>query len=73
MAGAGLNNSAQAKRILFDGPARTVIDGPFAGGRELVAGFSIREVEHRRGDGLAIVAWRWLTTKSTAGKAQFES
>ena len=30
VAGAGLKNSAQAKRIVFDGPGRTVIDGPFA-------------------------------------------
>jgi len=41
VAAAGLKNSAQAKRVLFDGPGRTVIDGPFAESRELVAGFSI--------------------------------
>src|SRR4029450_3312472 len=41
VAAAGLKNGAQAKRIIFDGPGRTVIDGPFAEGRELVAGFSI--------------------------------
>ena len=45
VAGAGLKNSAQAKRIVFDGPGRTVIDGPFAESRELVAGFSIWEVK----------------------------
>src|SRR6516164_5445895 len=45
VAGAGLQNSAQAKRIVFDGPSRTVIDGPFAEARELVAGFSIWEVK----------------------------
>ena len=45
VAGAGLKNSAQAKRIVFDGPRRTVIDGPFAETRELVAGFSIWEVK----------------------------
>src|SRR5215216_5549527 len=39
VAGAGLKNSTQAKRIVFDGPGRTVIDGPFAESRELVAGF----------------------------------
>src|SRR5262249_8719466 len=41
VAAAGLKNSVQAKRIVFDGPRRTVIDGPFAETRELVAGFSI--------------------------------
>ena len=35
----------QAKRIVFDGPSRTVIDGPFAETRELVAGFWIWEVK----------------------------
>jgi hypothetical protein len=44
IAAAGLKNSAQAKRVVFDGPGRTVIDGPFAETRELVAGFSIWEV-----------------------------
>ena len=45
VAGAGLKNGAEAKRIVFDGPRRTVIDGPFAESRELVAGFSIWEVK----------------------------
>jgi hypothetical protein len=45
VAGAGLKNSAQAKRVVFDGPGRTVIDGPFAESRELIAGFSIWEVK----------------------------
>ena len=33
----GLKPSAQGKRIAFDGPGRTVIDGPFAETRELGA------------------------------------
>ena len=41
IAAAGLQNTAQAKRIVSDGVNRTVIDGPFAETRELVAGFSI--------------------------------
>ena len=45
VAAAGLKNSAQAKRIVCEGPGRTVIDGPFAETRELVAGFSIWEVK----------------------------
>ena len=45
VAGAGLKNSAQAKRIVCEGPRRTVIDGPFAEARELIAGFSIWEVK----------------------------
>jgi len=45
VAGAGLKNSAQAKRIVSDGRGRTVIDGPFAETRELISGFSIWEVK----------------------------
>jgi hypothetical protein len=45
VAAAGLKNSAHAKRIVCEGPNRTVIDGPFAETRELVAGFSIWEVK----------------------------
>ena len=45
VAGAGLKNSAQAKRIVCEGPGRTVIDGPFAETKELIAGFSIWEVK----------------------------
>jgi hypothetical protein len=41
----GLKPSAQGKRIAFDGSARTVIDGPFAETRELVAGFWLWEVK----------------------------
>jgi hypothetical protein len=44
VAGAGLKPSAEARRIAFDGPGRTVVDGPFAPARELVAGFWIWEV-----------------------------
>lgn len=43
--GDGLKATKHAKRIAFDGPKRTVIDGPFAEVRELVAGFWIWEVK----------------------------
>lgn len=45
VAGAGLKNDAQARRIAIDGSERTVTDGPFTEARELVAGFSIWEVK----------------------------
>ena len=46
VAGAGLKQGADAKRIVFDGHGgRSVIDGPFAEIRELVVGFSIWEVK----------------------------
>jgi hypothetical protein len=45
LAGEGLKPSAQGRRVAFEGPKRTVIDGPFAETRELVAGFWIWEVK----------------------------
>ena len=41
----GLKPSLYAKRVAFDGPARTVIDGPFAETRELVAGYWLWNVK----------------------------
>jgi hypothetical protein len=42
--GDGLKPSSAGKRVRFDGPARSVTDGPFAHASELVAGFWIWEV-----------------------------
>lgn len=39
LAGEGLKPSSNGARIRFDGAKRTVIDGPFAETKELVAGF----------------------------------
>ena len=39
LAGEGLQSSAKGKRVRFDGSKRTVVDGPFAETKELVAGF----------------------------------
>ncbi|MBR1190697.1 YciI family protein [Bradyrhizobium sp. AUGA SZCCT0160] len=44
VASAGLQNSAEAKRITSDGSRAEVIDGPFADTGELVAGFMIWQV-----------------------------
>lgn len=44
LAGEGLHPSSRGKRIRFDGPKRTVVDGPFAETKELVAGFWIFQV-----------------------------
>ena len=44
-AGDGLKPSSQGKRVAFDGPNRTVIDGPFAKTGELVAGYWLWEVK----------------------------
>jgi hypothetical protein len=45
LGGDGLKPSSFGKRMAFDGPGRTVIDGPFAETRELVAGYWLWEVK----------------------------
>lgn len=68
LAGAGLKPSAEAKRIAFDGSRRTVIDGPFAEARELVAGFSIWEVK----DMDEAVAWAKRCPNPMPGPSEIE-
>lgn len=45
--GAGLKPSSQGWRIRYDGDARSVIDGPFAETKELVAGYTLIQVQSR--------------------------
>src|SRR5258708_7586835 len=45
LAGEGLRPSRQGKRIRISGAQRTVIDGPFAETKELVAGFWLWQVK----------------------------
>ncbi len=44
-AGEGLHPTSKGKRVRFSGSQRTVIDGPFAETKELVAGFWIWKVK----------------------------
>ncbi len=44
LAGEGLHPSVRGKRVRFSGSGRTVIDGPFAETKELVAGFWLWQV-----------------------------
>lgn len=44
LAGEGLHPSSRGARVRFAGSRRTVVDGPFAETRELVAGFWLIEV-----------------------------
>jgi hypothetical protein len=43
--GQGLTPTSKAKRVRFSGSQRTVIDGPFAESKELVAGYWIWQVK----------------------------
>ncbi|AUM70511.1 YciI family protein [Pseudomonas fluorescens] len=45
LAGEGLHPSAEGVRVQFSGKDRTVVDGPFAQTKELIAGFWIFKVQ----------------------------
>src|ERR1700754_2137681 len=68
VAAAGLKNDAQGKLIFPDGSSRTVIDGPFAETRELIAGFSIWEVK----DMDEALAWAKRSPNPMPGRSEIE-
>jgi hypothetical protein len=68
MAGEGLHPSVKGKRIAFDGPSRTVIDGPFAETRELIAGFWLWEVK----DMAQAVEWAKRCPNPMPGPSELE-
>ncbi len=45
LAGDGLHPSSKGKRVRFSGGKKTVVDGPFAETKELIAGFWIWQVK----------------------------
>ena len=47
LAGEGLHPSSKGARVKFSGGKRTVIDGPFAETKELVAGFWLWQVKSK--------------------------
>jgi hypothetical protein len=47
LAAEGLTPTSKGVRVKFSGDQRTVIDGPFAETKELIAGFMIIKVESR--------------------------
>jgi len=64
----GLKPSSQGKRIAFNGPGRTVINGPFAQPRELVAGFWLWEVK----DMDEAIAWAKRCPNPMTGPSELE-
>ena len=68
VAAAGLKPTAQSKRLVVDGASRTVIDGPFAEAREVIAGFSIWEVK----DMDEAVAWAKRCPNPMPGRSEIE-
>ncbi len=53
LAGDGLHPSSKGARVVFQGGKQTVVDGPFAESKELVAGFWIWQVGSRE----EAIAW----------------
>src|SRR5213078_776866 len=47
LAGEGLQPSSKGARVKFSGKKRTVVDGPFAETKELVAGFWLLQVRSK--------------------------
>lgn len=66
--GDGLKPSSFGKRIAFDGASRTVIDGPFAETRELVAGYWVWEVK----DLDEAIAWAKRCPNPMPGPSELE-
>lgn len=65
---AGLTESARGKRVKFDGPNRTVTDGPFAYPNELVAGFWLWQVR----DMNEAIAWVKRCPNPMPGPSEIE-
>jgi hypothetical protein len=47
LAGEGLQPSSKGSRVIFNGSKRTVVDGPFAETKELIAGFWMFQVRSK--------------------------
>ncbi len=68
LAGEGLHPSVRGKRVRFSGSARSVIDGPFANTRELVAGFWLWQVQSME----EAVAWVRRCPNPMEGESEIE-
>jgi hypothetical protein len=68
--GSGLKDSSTGWRIEYDGEKRTVVDGPFTETKELIAGYTIIDVNSRE----EALDWskRFPNPSIDGGKAQIE-
>jgi hypothetical protein len=66
LAGEGLHPSSKGKRVRFSGANRTVVDGPFAETKELIAGFWLWRVKSMED------AVDWLKRAPFDGGAELE-
>jgi hypothetical protein len=68
LAGEGLHPSSKGVRIRFSGTKRTVIDGPFAETKELVAGFWLIQVKSRE----EAIEWMKRCPNPMPGESEIE-
>ena len=68
LAGEGLHPSSKGARIRFSGDKRTVIDGPFAETKELIAGFWILQCKSRE----EVIEWVKRCPNPTGGESEIE-
>ncbi len=68
VAGEGLHPSSKGARVIFSGDKRTVIDGPFAEAKELVAGFWLIDVKSKE----EAIEWVKRCPNPTGGESQIE-
>jgi hypothetical protein len=68
LAGEGLHPSSKGARVRFSGEKRTVIDGPFAETKELIAGFWLWKVNSKE----EAIEWVKRCPNPTGGEADIE-
>jgi hypothetical protein len=68
LAGEGLHPSSKGVRIRFSGDKRTVIDGPFADTKELIAGFWLIQVKSKE----EAIEWMKRCPNPMEGESELE-
>ena len=68
LAGEGLHPSSKGARVTFSGDKRTVLDGPFAETKELVAGFWLIDVKSKE----EAIEWVKRCPNPLEGEAEIE-
>ena len=68
LAGEGLQPSSKGARVVFSGDKRTVVDGPFAETKELVAGFWLIDVKSKE----EAIEWVKRCPNPTEGESVIE-
>ncbi len=68
LAGEGLHPSSKGARVRFSGTQRTVVDGPFAETKELIAGFWLWQVKSKE----EAIEWVKRCPNPMAGESEIE-